>query len=152
MAPGAVWDTHPLGYIHASVAPGSPGGERVTEAFDFEEDEALSDHTVELTTDNFQAEVLDSDVPVLVDFWAVWCAPCRMIAPIVEELAESYGGKVKVGKLNVDEHGDIAFRYNIRGIPALLMFDSGQVRDQMVGAGSRDSIVGMIEKVTAAHA
>ncbi len=112
----------------------------------------MSDHTIELTAENFAAEVLQSDVPVLVDFWAVWCAPCRMIAPVVEELAESYDGSVKVGKLNVDEQGDIAMQYNIRGIPALLMFDGGQVRDQMVGAGSRDSIVAMIEKVTTATA
>jgi len=112
----------------------------------------LSNQIVELTSENFDAEVLQSDVPVLVDFWAVWCAPCRMIAPVVEELAETYTGTVKVAKLNVDENGDIAFRYNVRGIPALLIFDGGQVRDKMVGAGSRDSIVKLIEKVTAAPA
>lgn len=112
----------------------------------------MSDHIVELTSENFDAEVLQSDVPVLVDFWAVWCAPCRMIAPVVEELAETYDGSVKVAKLNVDENGDIAFRYNVRGIPALLIFDDGQVRDQMVGAGSRESIVKLIEKVTATTA
>ena len=112
----------------------------------------MSNHIVELTSENFDAEVTKSDVPVLVDFWAVWCAPCRMIAPVVEELAETYAGKVKVAKLNVDENGDIAFRYNVRGIPALLIFDGGEVRDQMVGAGSRDSIVKLIEKVTAAPA
>jgi len=112
----------------------------------------LSDRVVELTSENFDAEVLQSDVPVLVDFWAVWCAPCRMIAPLVEELAETYSGSVKVAKLNVDENGDIAFRYNVRGIPALLIFDDGEVRDQMVGASSRDSIVKLIEKVTAAPA
>jgi thioredoxin 1 len=112
----------------------------------------LSDQVVELTSENFDAEVLQSDVPVLVDFWAVWCAPCRMIAPLVEELAETYSGSVKVAKLNVDENGDIAFRYNVRGIPALLIFDDGEVRDQMVGASSRDSIVKLIEKVTAAPA
>lgn len=112
----------------------------------------MSDRVVELTSENFDAEVLQSDVPVLVDFWAVWCAPCRMIAPLVEELAETYSGSVKVAKLNVDENGDIAFRYNVRGIPALLIFDDGEVRDQMVGANSRDSIVKLIEKVTAAPA
>jgi thioredoxin 1 len=116
------------------------------------EEELLSDHIVELTSENFDAEVLQSDVPVLVDFWAVWCAPCRMIAPVVEELAETYNGSVKVAKLNVDENGDVAERFHVRGIPALLIFDGGQVRDQMVGAGSRDSIVKLIEKVTAAPA
>jgi thioredoxin 1 len=119
--------------------------------FDMQEG-TLSENTIELTSENFDAEVLQSDVPVLVDFWAVWCAPCRMIAPVVEELAETYSGTVKVGKLNVDENGDIAFRYNVRGIPALLMFGDGQVRDQMVGAGSRDRIVTMIEKASAAPA
>ncbi len=109
----------------------------------------MSDNTVELTTDNFESEVLESDIPVLVDFWAVWCAPCRMIAPVVEELASSYSGKIKVGKLNVDDHGDVATRFNVRGIPTLLLFHEGQVQDQMVGAGSRDSIVGMLDKVTA---
>ncbi|NKB89836.1 MAG: thioredoxin [Acidobacteria bacterium] len=112
----------------------------------------MSDHTVDLTSENFDTEVLQSDVPVLVDFWAVWCAPCRMIAPVVDELAETYDGKVKIGKLNVDENGDIAFRYNVRGIPALLMFGGGQVVDQMVGAGSRDRIVAMIDKATSAPA
>ncbi len=112
----------------------------------------MSNQIVELTSENFDAEVLQSDVPVLVDFWAVWCAPCRMIAPVVDELAETYSGTVKVAKLNVDENGDIAFRYNVRGIPALLIFDGGEVRDQMVGAGSRDSIVKLIEKVTTAPA
>jgi len=116
------------------------------------EEELLSDHIVELTSENFDAEVLQSDIPVLVDFWAVWCAPCRMIAPVVEELADTYNGTLKVAKLNVDENADVAVRYNVRGIPALLIFDGGQVRDQMVGAGSKDSIVKLIEKVTATPA
>ena len=108
----------------------------------------MSDSIIELTTENFDNEVLESDVPVLVDFWAVWCAPCRMIAPVVEELASSYAGKVKIGKLNVDDHGDVATRYNVRGIPTLLLFHEGGVQDQLVGAGSRDSIVEMLDKVT----
>lgn len=112
----------------------------------------MSDKTLELTADNFAAEVLESDVPVLVDFWAVWCAPCRMIAPMVEEMADTYNGKIKVGKLNVDDNGEIAARFNIRGIPTLLMFNQGQVADQMVGAGSRDTLVNMIEKVSGAPA
>ena len=102
-----------------------------------------------VTDSSFDTDVLQSDLPVLVDFWAVWCAPCRMIAPVVEELADSYAGKVKVAKLNVDDHGDVATRYNVRGIPTLLLFHGGEVQDQMVGAGSRDSIVGMLDKVTA---
>lgn len=112
----------------------------------------MGDNTVEFTSQNFQQEVLESAVPVLVDFWAVWCAPCRMIGPIVDELATQYAGKVKVGKVNVDQNNDIAFRYNVRGIPTLLMFANGKVVDQMVGAGSRDTVANMIERVTAAHA
>ncbi len=112
----------------------------------------MSDKTIELTSENFEREVLESDMPVLVDFWAVWCAPCRMIAPLVDELAETYAGKIKVAKLNVDEHGDVAFRYNVRGIPTLLLFKDGQVQEQMVGAGSRDAIVNMIDKVLATAA
>ena len=109
----------------------------------------MSDSTIELTTENFEKEVLQSDLPVLVDFWAVWCAPCRMIAPVVEELAGSYAGKVKVGKLNVDDHGDLATRYNVRGIPTLLLFHDGEVQNQVVGAASRDTIVEMLGTVTA---
>lgn len=112
----------------------------------------MSDKTVELTAENFESEVLQSDQPVLVDFWAVWCAPCRMIAPIVEEIAADYEGKIKVAKLNVDDHGQIAARYNVRGIPTLLLFQNGQVAEQMVGAGSKKSIVNMVEKTMAGAA
>lgn len=107
----------------------------------------MNERMIELTAGNFDQEVLDSDQPVLVDFWAEWCAPCRMLAPTVEEIAERYEGKLKVGKLNVDEHGEVAARYNIRGIPTLLLFADGEVRDQMVGAGSKENIVRMVEKV-----
>lgn len=112
----------------------------------------MSGKTIELTAENFDSEVLESHVPVLVDFWAVWCAPCRMIAPIVDEIAEDYDGKVKIGKLNVDDHGDVAIRYNVRGIPTLLLFRDGKVVDQMVGAGSKGSLVSMLEKVQAGAA
>jgi thioredoxin 1 len=112
----------------------------------------VSDNTVEFTKDNFASEVLESDVPVLVDFWAVWCAPCRMVAPVVEEMATKYAGKVKVGKLNVDEHGEVATRYNVRGIPTLLLFNNGQVQDQIVGAVPRDTVAGMLDKATKAPA
>ena len=87
-----------------------------------------------LTTSNFAQEVLQTASPVLVDFWAPWCGPCRLIGPVVEELATQYAGQLKVGKLNVDEHPEIAQRYGISGIPALLFFDQGQVVDTVVGA------------------
>ena len=109
----------------------------------------MTEGIIQLNAENFEAEVLQSDKPVLVDFWAEWCAPCRMLAPTIEEIATDYDGRLKVAKLNVDDHGDVATRYNVRGIPTLLLFHGGEVQDQMVGAGSRDSIVGMLDKVTA---
>jgi thioredoxin 1 len=100
--------------------------------------------TVEITDANFDTEVAASDVPVLVDFWAEWCGPCRMIAPVVEGFAEEYTGKLKVGKVNVDENGNTAMRFNIRGIPTLLLFKGGQVVDQRVGAVGKGDLVKMI--------
>ena len=103
---------------------------------------------IEVFTDqNWQAEVLESKAPVLVDFWAEWCAPCRMVAPTLEEIATTYAGTVKVGKLDVDSHGEVAARYSVRGIPTILLFANGEVQDQIVGAGSKDNLVRMIEKV-----
>ncbi|MFP4429976.1 MAG: thioredoxin [Spirochaetota bacterium] len=92
---------------------------------------------VEITTENFESEVLKSDVPVIVDFWAEWCMPCKMIAPALEELADQYDGKVKVGKLNVDEQADLAAQYDIISIPTLLLFKDGEVADQHVGAAPK---------------
>jgi len=95
---------------------------------------------LKLTDDNFDEEVLKSTIPVLVDFWAEWCAPCLMIAPTVEEIAREYEGKLKVGKLNVDEGHGSASRYGIRGIPSLLLFKGGQVVDRIVGVVSRAAL------------
>ncbi|XWN37545.1 MAG: thioredoxin [Balneola sp.] len=89
---------------------------------------------LEFTDGNFEAEVLNSDKPVLVDFWAEWCGPCRMIGPVVEEMAGEYEGKAKIGKVNVDNNPDISVKYGIRSIPALLIFKNGEVVDQIVGA------------------
>ncbi|MAT40637.1 MAG: thioredoxin [Ectothiorhodospiraceae bacterium] len=96
---------------------------------------------IEITDANFEQEVLKSDVPVLIDFWAVWCGPCRMIAPIVEEIAGEYEGKAKVGKLDVDNNPNTAVKYGIRSIPSLLIFNGGEVVDNIVGAVPKDQIV-----------
>ena len=91
-------------------------------------------YTVEGTDTNFDQEVLKSDVPVLVDFWAPWCGPCRMVAPIVDELAQQYEGKLKVVKLNTDENQEVAIKYGIRSIPTIGIFNNGQVVDGVIGA------------------
>ncbi len=106
----------------------------------------MSDNTVELTDSNFETEVLQSKIPVLVDFWASWCRPCLMIAPTVEALAQDYNGRAKVGKLNVDENMGVAGKYKIQGIPALLLFKEGEVRDQIIGAQSKDNIQAMLDR------
>lgn len=99
---------------------------------------------VVITDLNFQQEVLNSDKPVLVDFWAVWCGPCKMIAPVVEELAKEYSGQLKVGKLDVDSNPEVSMKYGIRSIPTLMVFKGGKVVEQIIGAVPKRNL---IEKV-----
>jgi thioredoxin 1 len=105
----------------------------------------MSDLVKEVSDQTFDAEVIQSDIPVLVDFWAAWCAPCRMIAPTVDQVAGDYEGKAKVVKLNVDDNSQTSARFNIRGIPTLLLFKDGEVKDQIVGATSKDHIKRVID-------
>ena len=107
----------------------------------------MAENLIEFTDDNFDTEVLKSNLPVLVDFWAEWCGPCKMIAPIVEEIAGDYAGKVKVGKVNVDFNNQVAMQYGIRGIPALLVFKGGVVANQMVGAVPKNNITQILDEV-----
>ena len=102
---------------------------------------------VEVTEGNFEQEVMKSSMPVLVDLWAAWCGPCRMIAPVVEELAGTYQGKVKMSKLNVDDHPQVAARFRIMNIPTLLLFKGGQEVDRIVGVVPKEELTRRIERV-----
>ncbi len=102
---------------------------------------------VEVTDATFQTEVLDSNVPVLVDFWAEWCGPCKMIAPVVAELATDYQGRLKVAKVDVDKNNAIAMQYRIMSIPSLLFFKGGEKVDQVIGAVPKQSLVNKIETI-----
>ena len=100
---------------------------------------------LELTEANFEELVINSDKPVLVDFWAEWCGPCRMVGPIVEELANDFDGKAVIGKVNVDEHGGISSKYGIRNIPTLLVFKNGEVVDKQVGVAPKTALAAKLE-------
>ena len=106
----------------------------------------MSDAIITGTDATFDAEVLKSDLPVLVDFWAPWCGPCLMIAPVVEEIAESHKGKLRVVKLNVDENGQTPQTYGITGIPTLILFKGGQAKEKVVGALAKNKLIDLIAK------
>jgi len=101
-----------------------------------------------VTDGDFDQQILQSDVPALVDFWAAWCGPCRTVGPIVEELADEYKGKIKVAKLDVDSNKQVATKYGVRGIPTLMLFKDGQIVDQIVGAVPKSRIKELLDKVS----
>ena len=98
-----------------------------------------------ITKDNFQAEIMESEIPVLVDFWAAWCGPCRMLSPIIDQIEAEYKGRIKVGKIDVDAQGELATQYSIMTIPTLIMFSKGEIADRLQGA-TKASIEAMINK------
>jgi len=106
----------------------------------------MSENTVEITDVNFDQEVAQSALPVLIDFWAVWCVPCRMIAPIVDQLADEYKDKLKVGKMDVDKSIKTPAKFGVRGIPTLLLFKGGELKETIVGVTPKDKIVAAISK------
>lgn len=105
-----------------------------------------SEKIVILTKENFDDEVMKSDTPVVVDFWASWCGPCRAVAPIMDELAEEYDGKIKITKLNVDEQGELAVKFRVMSIPTIMVFKGGQMVDKAIGARSKSDFSAMLEK------
>ncbi len=108
-----------------------------------------SENVVTFTDENWEAEVEGSDVPVLVDFWAVWCGPCRAIAPLVDELAGEYQGRAKIGKINVDENRDVPGKYRITSIPTILVFKDGKVAQQIVGARPKRDLISALDTALA---
>lgn len=105
----------------------------------------MNEHIHHVTDDSFQADVLNSDTPVLVDYWAEWCGPCKSIAPILDEVAKEYAGKIKVMKLNIDENQDTPRKFGVRGIPTLMLFKNGSVEAQKVGALSKSQLSAFID-------
>lgn len=103
-------------------------------------------NVITLDSQNFETEVMQSELPVLVDFWASWCGPCRMISPIIDQLADEFKGKIKVGKVNVDEERDLAGKYKVMSIPTLILFKDGQILDQVVGARPKGELERFIQK------
>ncbi len=106
----------------------------------------MSKNILTLTSTNFEDEVKKPDGPILVDFWAEWCGPCRMVAPVLEKLSEEYDGRLRIGKVNVDEQSGLASKYGVQSIPTLLIFKGGRVVEQFIGATTRDVLAKLVDK------
>ena len=106
----------------------------------------MSNFAIEFTNENFETEVEESDVPVVVDFWAEWCGPCKMLSPTIDAIAEKYDGKIKVGKVNVDNDPGLAQKYGVRGIPNILVFQNGTIKEQLVGNVPESDIANILDK------
>ena len=107
----------------------------------------MSDNVYEFTDQNFETDVQESGLPVLIDFWAVWCGPCKAIAPVLEEIAKEYKGKIKVGKVDVDKNQDTASKYGVRSIPTLLLMKNGEIINQLVGAVPKSNITDILDDI-----
>jgi|SRR5436309_1566592 len=105
-----------------------------------------SDKIVTVTDDTFETEVLKSDQPVLVDFWAEWCGPCRMVAPVLDQIAEEMNGKVRIAKLNIDDNQRIAYQFQVQSIPTFILFKDGQMADRMLGAATKSTFQGFLDR------
>ncbi len=109
-----------------------------------------AEHVAEFTDSNFDEDVLESEIPVLVDFWAEWCQPCRMLTPTIEELAREYDGRVKVGKVNTDENRDVSMKYGVNAIPTIILFQSGKVKKKFVGLTSKGQFKAALDEMVEA--
>jgi len=105
-----------------------------------------NENVLTITNENFDSEVKNSNIPVLVDFWASWCGPCRMVAPVIDELADEFVGRAKVGKINVDEQRELAAQYKVMSIPTIMLFKNGEAVDKIVGVRTKQDFINMVEK------